>query len=390
MRGFLVKEMYLDMAATTPLRREAKEAMIAAMGAYGNPSSLHAKGLAAERLMEEARREVECALGFPSGDVYFTGSGTESNNWVFRSVFERFSKSKGHVVVSAVEHPAVWEPAQALREAGFDVTVVGVDGHGDLALEQAVAAIRQDTVLVSVMEVNNETGAWFPVEALSRHLRKTSQALLHVDGTQAFCKMPSWQRTSEPDFYTVSAHKIGGPKGVAALYVKKSSLLKPMFLGGGQEKGLRSGTENVLGMAGFGAAVTIARTSANPDCLAHSFAVHDEMVSGLEDLGCRVARPVSKSPYILTAAYPGIPAEVMVHALEEKGIYVSAGSACSSRRRKRSKSHRVLAAMGWSEEQQQSAFRLSFDAALSAEDVKFVLETLQDRISWILKTIGRG
>jgi cysteine desulfurase len=385
-----VKEMYLDMAATAPLRCEAREAMIAAMDEYGNPSSLHTKGLAAERLVEEARREVERALGFSSGVVYFTGSGTESNNWVFRAVFERFFKSKGHVVVSAVEHPAVWEPAHALKEAGFDVTVVGVNADGDLALEQAVAALRQDTVLVSVMEVNNETGALFPVEALSRHLRQHSRALLHVDGTQAFCKMPSWRPPSEPDFYTVSAHKIGGPKGVAALYARKSSPLKPMFLGGGQEQGLRSGTENVLGIVGFGAAAKIARTYANSNCLAESFVIHDAMVSGLEALGCRVARPMSKSPYIVTAAYPGIPAEVMVHALAEQGIYVSTGSACSSRRKKRSTSHRVLAAMGWSDEEQQSAFRLSFDAALSEQDVTFVLATLRERISWILKTIGRS
>lgn len=374
-------EIYFDTAATTPLCPAAMTAMERALPVFGNPSSLHSKGMAAEALVDAARASVHAALGVRSGRIVFTGSGTEANNLAILGAARKHRKRGTHLVVTAIEHASVLEAYRALEREGFQVTYVMPSQDGNVTAEKVLSALRDDTILVSMMHINNETGAQLPVESVGQSLRGRPKTLFHVDGVQSFGKVAACARAVKPDFYTMSAHKIGGPKGIGALWLNDGVDVEPLVYGGGQQYGLRSGTENTLGIAAFGAAA--AKAEQVQAAWVHVAVLAEQLRQGLRDIpGCEVIQPAHASPYILLCLIAGLRGEVLVHAFESKGLYVSTGSACSSKDVRHPGSH-VLAAMGRSREQAQAAVRFSLASWHREEDVAAALTLVRSQVEWV-------
>jgi cysteine desulfurase len=382
-------ELYFDTAATTPLLPEVRQAMIEAMDVYGNPSSLHRKGVEAEERLHQARVDVARCLGVEGGRVVFTGGGTEANNLAIFGVARRFGRRGRHMVTTQIEHPSVLQAFRALERFGWRVTYVAPDPDGSVPAERVLAAVEDDTVLVSIMHVNNETGAILPVEEVGRALKDRPKVLFHVDGIQAFGKIPHCAAQAQADLYTISGHKIGAPKGVGALYVRSGLDIEPLLYGGGQEFGLRSGTENVLGIHALGVAAAAAAREAEA-AWPRVERLSQMLIKGLRDVpGCVVRRPAKASPYIVGAAFPGLRGEVIVHALEQEGLYVSTGSACSTRGGHARGSH-VLRAMGWTEAEADGSVRLSLARWHTEEEVEQALATIRRQIGWLTDLMGGG
>lgn len=364
---------YLDNSATTKPCEQAIAAALKAMTQdFGNPSSLHSLGLAAENLVEDARLILADRLGARSDEIFFTSCGSESNNTaLFGAVWARHRYGK-HIVTTAVEHDSVLKPLQQLEKQGYEVTYLSPNEEGNILPEQFEAAIRPDTILVSCMLVNNETGAIFPVEKLQRIIRLAgSKALLHTDCVQAFGKLQVEVSALGVDLLTVSAHKIHGLKGCGALYVKKTLKISPLIYGGGQEKGLRSGTEAVPAIAAFGAAVQALPKSS--EFLKQTAVLKEKLLCALKDFeNVTVNSPKNGCPYILNFSFTGYRSETLLHALAQNRVYVSSGSACSKGRG----SH-VLLAQGLEQRRVDSALRVSFSPTSTEEDVLALTEALQ-------------
>jgi len=376
--------VYLDNAATTRPLPEVVDAMLPFLReAFGNPSSLHRLGAAAARGLDEARREVAELLGARPGDVVLTSGGTEANNLAIRGAVAARRRRGDHVVTTAVEHPSVLEVCRGLEEEGLRVTYVGVDGEGRLDPEAVAAAVDERTILVSVMHVQNETGAVFPVEAIARAVKARSRRLVvHSDGVQAAGKLPT---PAGVDLYTVSAHKLHGPKGAGALLAR--TRVAPLLRGGGQERGLRCGTEAVPALVGFGAAAraALAERARAGAALSRLGAV---LRAGLEARGAAVSSPPDGAPWIVNASFPGAAAEPLLHALEGRRVFVSTGSACASRQRKRSP---VLQAMGLPRERVDSAVRFSLSRLTTPDEVQRALAALDEALASLgLAPAGAG
>ena len=365
--------IYLDNSATTrpsPAAAEAAERTI--RGNFGNPSSLYRLGLDAEKEIKAARKAVASSFGASDGEVFFTSGGTESDDTALFGVWESRKKQGSRIISTAVEHPVVLRCLDALKARGADVVLVPVKKDGNLDLEAFKDALTDSTVLVSVMHVNNETGAVFPVEEISSIIRKrfgndaAVRPLLHSDCVQSLGKVPVDVRAMGVDMASFSAHKIHGIKGSGALYLKNGLHITPFVYGGGQEKNFRSGTENVPGIAAFGAAASeLELPDAEPARRLKELIlseIPDVMINSPED-GC---------PLILNVSFLGCRAEVLLHMLEQDGIYVSTGSACSSK----SKGSHVLSAMGLSAEEIEGALRFSFCRDNTVEEAEYVAERL--------------
>lgn len=364
---------YLDNAATTKPCAEAVEAALDMMRRYGNPSSSHRLGLAAEQALRLARRQVAEALHSAPEQVTFTGSGTEASNLALLGLADR--RRGGRIVATDAEHPAVRNTLLHLERQGFELVLLSTAG-GCPDLEQAARAIDQNTALVTAMMVNNETGAIFPVAELGR-MAQQAGARFHIDAVQGFGKLPFDPKAVHCDTLAVSAHKIGGLKGVGALWRAERLHLPPQIHGGGQEGNLRSGTENMPGIAAFGAAVVSHAGHYDP---ARIKALSDLAAQRLQALGCVLNRPPQAVPDILNISVPGHRAEPVLTALSRRGVYLSAGSACSAKSKRHSS---VLAAMGLKEELLASALRISFgvdsteaDVDALVEGVNFCMDTL--------------
>ncbi|WP_206831253.1 cysteine desulfurase family protein [Alicyclobacillus fructus] len=381
----MADELYFDYAATAPVREEVRERIGEWLEIYGNPSSLHRLGMRAERALRHAREQVLESLGARDGQLVFTGGGTEANNLAIYGVARAYANRGRHLVTTAIEHPAVREAMADLERQGFDVSYVHPDDRGDVSAEDVLRQVRDDTILVSVMHVNNETGAVLPVEAIAEGLKGHPKAIFHVDGTQALGKIPVSLARSRIHLYAASGHKLGALKGVGALYVHSSLRLKPHVVGGGQEFGLRSGTENVLGALSFGEAAQHAVREMAADAEAES--KRELLKRGLKELGYVLVDPVRHSPYILCAALPGARGEILVHAFEEKGLYVSAGSACSSGKHGREPS-RVLTAMRIKPDVALAAVRFSWHPGTRMQDMERALEVVRDRTMWVKQALG--
>ena len=334
--------IYLDNAATTRPCAEAVAAVDDALTArWGNPSAVHRLGIEAARLLRAARQDVAEAMGAETERVFFTSGGTEADNWAIFSAAERLGKRGRHIVTTAVEHHAVLHPMQKLEQQGFSVTYLQPDAEGRVSLESLQAALRPDTILVSIMMVNNESGAVMPIERMARLTHRVCpNALFHTDAVQGFFKVPFRARTLGADLISVSAHKVHGIKGAGALYIRPGLSLPPFVLGGGQESGLRSGTEGLPAIAAFAAACRAALPKRTESIARQRrlLAQAQELlraIDGVQLLGAQEA------PHILNLAVPGVRSQGLINALQERGIYVSAGSACSKGHR----SH-VLEAMG--------------------------------------------
>lgn len=387
-----MRRVYLDNSATTRVRPEVVAAMERVLREeFGNPSSLHAMGLEAERRVEEAREAVAEALGVDPAEILFTSGGTEANNLALRGAARAHAREGRHIVTTAVEHSSVLETARDLAREGFELTVVPVDGHGRVRTEDVVAALRPDTVLVSVMLVNNEVGTVQPVaeigRAIARRRGRGRVPLLHVDAVQAFGKLPVQPRQLGADLVTLSGHKIHGPKGAGALYVRRGVRLQPLLTGGDQQGGLRPGTENVPGIVGFGVAARLAARE-REDTLARLRALRSRLLAGLGAAvpGALVNSPEDAAPHILNVSFPGVRGEVLVHALAERGVYVSTGSACHSRRPVIS---HVLAAMGLARERAEGAIRISLSRDTTGADVDALIEALREIVPSLRAVVAR-
>ena len=367
--------IYLDNSATTKVCPEAARAVMEAMTEnYGNPSSGHALGRAASELLTASRDKVAKALGALREEIFFTSGGTEADNWAVINGAKHNSRVGKHIITTAVEHDAVLKSMKELERLGFEVEYIKPDEDGNIPAQRFADAIRPDTALISVMMVNNETGCVFPIAEIARAIKlKKSRALLHVDAVQGFLKIPFKAKTLGADMISVSAHKIHGPKGIGALYIKKGLHLPPFIFGGGQENGNRSGTEALPAIAGFGAAVEIGFKNMTENS-GRMKALKEKLKESLaENLPECVIVGAGDAPHILNISMPGYKSEVIMNFLDAQGICVSKGSAC-----KRGKRSHVLEAMGVANEIIDGSLRVSLSADNTEEEIKVFTEALAD------------
>lgn len=367
--------IYLDNSATTKVCAEAAEAVMAAMTEnYGNPSSGHAMGRAAGELLARSREIVSKALGAARDEICFTSGGTEADNWAIISGAKHNSRVGKHIITTAVEHDAVLKAMKELERRDFEVEYIKPDENGNIPAQRFVDAIRPDTALVSVMMVNNETGCIFPVSDIARAIKlKKSRALLHVDAVQGFLKLPFKAKTLGADMISLSSHKVHGPKGVGALYVKKGLRLPPLLVGGGQESGYRSGTEGLPGIAGFAAAVDIGYKKLGENA-AHMTELRAQLRLMLsESIPECVMVGEGEAPHILSISLPGYKSEVIMNYLDARGICVSKGSAC-----KRGKRSHVLEAMGLPNDVMDGSLRISLCPENTKEEMAEFVQALAD------------
>lgn len=383
--------IYFDNAATTRPLPQVVQAMTACLeDNYGNPSSLHRMGSQAEMILRESRQAVAKLLHAKEKDIYFTSGGTESNNLALLGAARAKMRQGKHIITSAVEHPSVAEPCRRLEKEGFEVTVLPVDRQGIISPDALGEALRKDTILVSLMAVNNEIGSLQDWAGLSDIIHRFNpEILFHVDGIQAFGKFTINAPGARIDLFSGSAHKIHGPKGTGFLYVGERARILPIQQGGGQEKDLRSGTENVPGIAGLGAAARILQEEGMMEGhLLQVRQIKERMIRGMRELPDIIIHSEGDvfSPYILNASFLGIRSEVLLHALEDKGIYVSAGSACSSHKREMSP---VLKAIGLSKGQAESALRFSFSHLNTMEEAEETLAVLEELLPALRRFIRK-
>ena len=365
-------EIYLDNAATTRVCPEAAELACRVMTEdYGNPGSTHAKGRAARAILEKARKQVAAPLGCSEKEIVFTSGGTESDNWALRGAARAMQRKGRHIISSAAEHDAVRQTLSDLSRQGFEITTLSPDASGAVSAEAVAAALREDTILVSLMLVNNETGAVTDIAAVARALRERgSAALLHTDGVQAYLKIPFTARELGADLISLSGHKIHAPKGIGALYVRSGLRLPPMITGGGQENGLRSGTEPLPQIAAFGEAARLGRL-ALPEAEKHMAELRQRCIDALLPAIPDLQILGGGAPHILSLSLPGYRSEVVMNLLESQGIYVSKSSACKRGRR----SH-VLESMGVPDKVIDGAIRVSFSRYTAREEVDLFAQAL--------------
>lgn len=372
--------IYFDHSATTPPHPEVIETVRRTMESYyGNPSSLHRKGLEAEQVLKNARSVAAQFLGCKPSEIVFTSGGTESNNTAIKGVALQYRSRGKHILTTQVEHPAVYDVCRQLEEWGFSVTYLPVDGDGRVRLEDVQQALRPDTILVSIMHVNNELGTIQPVAEIGKWLKQFPKVVFHVDAVQGVGKVPLSLQEAGIDLLSVSAHKFYGPRGVGILYKREGLILQPLLMGGGQEAGVRSGTENLPGIAGMAKAIRLMQQlgTAENERLA---GLRDRLRAGIAQIeGCVINTPVhGAAPHILNFSVPGVKAEVLVHALEERGFLLSTKSACSS---KADEPSRVLTAMGLDRERAVASLRISLGRENTAEQVEAFLEALRDCVA---------
>lgn len=372
-------EAYLDNSATTRTAAEVTDLMVTIMRKdYGNPSSKHTFGVAAENYIKEARRQIAQIVKCQEKEIVFTSGGTESNNMAVIGAALANKRRGSHVIVSSVEHSSVKEPFRYLSELGFEVTYLPVDKEGVVSPDVLRKALRPDTVLVATMMVNNEIGSIEPIAELGRVVHSFDENIVFfVDAIQAFGKLPVIPKKMDIDLFSVSGHKIHGPKGSGFLYIRDRVKVKPLLLGGGQQQNMRSGTENVPAIAGLGLAAKLAY-SGLPKKADQMYALKEsftEAVSGLS--GTRINGPQGRAgaPHIVSVSFEGVRAEVLLHALEDKQVYVSSGSACSSNRPELSS---TLQAIGLQKELLDATLRFSFSFDTTKEELDYCVQTLSE------------
>ncbi|MEF2953484.1 MAG: cysteine desulfurase family protein [Blautia sp.] len=371
-------EAYLDNSATTRCYKEVAEIVAKTMTEdFGNPSAMHLKGVEAENYVKEAAKAIAKTLKVQDKEIYFTSGGTESDNWALIGTALANHRQGKHMITTPFEHSAVSAPLAWLQEQGFEITVIPVDEEGNLDLKKLEEAIREDTILVSTMFVNNEMGAVVPVEEVGRIVHeKNPRTLYHVDAIQAYGKYKIYPKKMGIDLLAVSGHKIHGPKGVGFLYINEKAKVQPFILGGGQQKGMRSGTDNVPGIAGLGTAAKMIyqNLDENVEHMRELKLYFAKELATLEQVEINGPKPERGAPHILNVSFLGVRSEVLLHSLEDMGIYVSAGSACSSHKRAGSSS---LGALLLTPERKESAIRFSFCETTTKEEIDYTLEALR-------------
>ena len=379
--------IYFDNAATTRAADEVAERVrYMLLENFGNPSAQSMMGVRAENELNDARKIMAKSINALPEEIYFTSGGTEDDNWAIFGTAEGYKRSGKHMITTSIEHPAVSEPMERLRQKGWDITVLDVDKNGYIDLDALRDSIREDTVLVSAILVNNEVGTIQDVVSIGRIIKeKNPNTLFHVDAVQAFGKYPIDVRKMGIDMLSMSGHKIHGPKGVGFFYMKKGLKVRPIIYGGGQERGQRSATENTPGIAGLAKAVELAMENMEKS--------HNTVMEIKKTLADGILKEIPKthingpsiedaSPYVLNVSFNGLRSEVLLHALEEKEVYVSAGSACSSK--KKGGSH-VLRSLGLSEERIEGAIRFSFCRYNTVDEAEACLEILKEKTAFLRK-----
>lgn len=375
--------IYLDNSATTKPCPEAVAAMTNALTqAWGNPSALYDFGIDTAKALRSARAQVAVALGAEPDRVFFTSGGTEADNWAVFSAAKRFGKKRKHIITTAVEHHAILNAMADLEAQGFEVTYLQPDELGRVSLDSLKAALRPDTFLVSIMMVNNESGAVMPIEKMAKLThRMCPDAVFHTDAVQGFLKVPFQAKTLGADLISVSSHKIHGPKGAGALYISPRLKSFPAYLvGGGQESGLRSGTEGTPAIFGFAAAAASGAKTFRSD-ISREKALLNSAIAKLEQLDGVVVSGAHDAPHILSLAVPGVPTQNTLNLLQEDGICVSAGSACAKGHR----SH-VLSAMGLRPEIIDSSFRVSLCRDTTEDEMDALIQSLENRVLPLRRT----
>lgn len=379
-------EAYLDNSATTRCSDKAAERMMKLLlEDYGNPSSLHMKGVIAEKYINEAKKQIAKTLKAQEKEIVFTSGGTESNNLAIIGSAMANRRAGMHVITSSIEHASVSNPMAYLEEQGFEVTYLPVDSKGVISMEALKNAIREDTILVSLMQVNNEIGAIQPIEEAGKIIKAANPDIIfHVDAIQAYGKMRIAPKKLNIDLLSVSGHKIHGPKGSGFLYIKDKTKIRPVIFGGGQQKGMRSGTENVPAIAGLGLAAEEIYTDFE-EKIDRMYALREyfiEQVTQIEGVSVNGQSQRASAPHVVSVSICGVRAEVMLHTLEDRGIYVSAGSACSSN--KPSVSH-TLKSIGLAPELLDSTIRFSFSVHTTMEELDYALEVMREVIPMLQK-----
>ena len=370
-------EDYFDNSATTKVLDCVKDAVVDAMCVnYGNAAAKHRKGVEAENLIREAKKAIADTLKVQEKEILFTSGGTESNNTALIGTALANRRAGKHLITTGVEHPSIYNTMSFLEEMGFEVTYLPVDHMGHISLEDLEKAIREDTILVSVMYVNNEVGAVEPIEAISQCIKKKNpKTLFHVDAIQAYGKYKIRPKKQGIDLLSVSGHKIHAPKGVGFLYIRDGVKIRPILFGGGQQKGMRSGTENVPGCVGLGVAAREAYKDFDAR-IEKLYTLREHLIAGLKPLGgvtINGSEDRTNAPQIVSASFEGIRSEVLLHALEDKGVYVSSGSACSSNHPGISG---TLKGIGVKKELLDSTIRFSLGDLNTEEEVDYAIGVL--------------
>ncbi len=380
-------EVYLDNSATTRMFDECIDKMSAAMREnYGNPSSLHRRGIEAEKLIRYAKEQIASSLRVSPNEIYFTSGGTEADNMAIRGVCK--ANRGNHILTTAVEHPAVLSMLDYMASIGYKVEKIPVDKTGAVDLNAFSKMIRNETVMVSAMYVNNEIGTIEPIEEMSKiYKSRRPNGVFHVDAVQAYGKFPFRAEQTGADLITLSSHKIHGPKGVGALYIKNKTKISPIIFGGGQQNNLRPGTENVHGIYGFGIAAQLSQT----DILAKEAKMRElraRLEKGISENieNVRINTPKNSAPHILNVSFGGTKSEVLLHSLELDGIYVSSGSACSSH--KKGPSY-VLTAIGLDRDLIDGTLRLSLSEFTTAEEIDYTVASLAKIVSRVRRLMKK-
>ncbi len=379
--------VYFDNSATTKTLKKVNEEMFLMLEEdFGNPSSLHSMGFKAEKKLEFARKTIADAIGANSDEIYFTSGGTEASNMCITGYLSRNKHLGKKVITSAVEHPSVMNQFDALREKGYDVKVIPCTKDNGFDYAAFEKEVDDSLALVSIMHVNNETGYIFDIKRIKEILKKkNSKALIHCDCVQSFMKVPFTVKELGADMVSLSSHKINGPKGVGAAYIKKGILVSPLSLGGGQEKGLRNGTENTVGIYGFGIATAEHLKSLKND-IENMNNVKQYLYENFSQMEKTVINTDMKNsaPHILNVSFVGLRSEILLHTFERKEIYVSSGSACSSNYSGKKK---ILEIMGCGKDVYDSAIRFSFDASSSPEEAEYAFSVIKEEIEILRKRL---
>ena len=380
-------EAYFDNSATTRCFEEVKDIVVKTMMEdFGNPSAMHQKGVDAEGYVKESARTLAQILKVTEKEILFTSGGTESNNLALIGGALANKRSGNHIITTAIEHAAVSQPVAFLQEQGFEVTILPVDGHGVVKLDALEKALRPDTILVSTMMVNNETGAVMPVEKIGAMIQeKCPKALYHVDAIQAFGKYRIYPKKWNIHLLSVSSHKIHGPKGIGFLYIKEGTKISPIIFGGGQQKGMRSGTENVPGIVGLAVACEkmIGKNYENAEKIREVKEYFQERIKEIED----IKDNSGKAPHVASISFKKLRSEVLLHALEDREIYVSSGSACSSNKKQAVSG--TLNAIALSDEFKDGTLRFSFSIENTKEEVDETIKALKELVPMLRRFVRK-
>ncbi len=381
--------IYLDNCATTKPRKEVIDIMVKALSEdFGNPSSLHSLGFEVEKKIEEARKSIAKLINASVNEIYFTSGGTEDNNISLHGLIKKNKRNGKKIITTKIEHASIIDQLKSYKEEGYEIVEVPVDRYGNIDLDYLLNEVDDNTIVLSLFHVNNELGTINDIKNIIKKVKEiNNKILIHVDGVQAFGKIPVDVKSLGCDTYSISGHKVYGPKGIGALYVKNNLKIDALVIGGGQESGLRSGTENVPGILGLGKAVELTTEFFN-DEYEHAVRIRKYLIEKIQETfnDFEFNHPVNSSPYIVSVSFKDVRAEVLLHYLEQEEIYISTASACTSNGTH--KSH-VLEAIGLSEDLSEGTIRICISKDINEKEIDIFIDALNRYVNEIREIMKR-